>query len=277
MRFTKMHGAGNDYVYIDARTNPVDDPANLAKLVSDRHKGIGSDGLVLIMPSNVAHVRMRMFNSDGSEAQMCGNAIRCVAKYAFDHGIVHSPQLDVETQAGIKRITLHIRNNLAHAATVNMGKAIWTPKDIPVLYDGAVALEIPVATADKTYIASCVSMGNPHAVIAGENLDTMRIEDIGPPLENHALFPERINVEFIEIIDKKNVRMRVWERGAGETLACGTGACAVASVTNRLGLTENEVTVQLLGGDLQIRLADDGNVFMTGEAVEVFSGELAGC
>ncbi len=274
MQFIKMHGAGNDYVYIDARSTPIDDIPNLAKFVSDRHKGIGSDGLVLILPSDKAHVRMRMFNSDGSEAEMCGNAIRCVGKYAFDYGIVNTAELDVETKAGIKYIDLHIKDNLVYAATVDMGKPIWEPKLIPVKHDGEKALEIPIATQEKTYIASCVSMGNPHAVIFGENLDNLAIERIGPPLENHALFPERINVEFVEVMDRKNVRMRVWERGAGETQACGTGACAVACVTSQLGLTERDVNVHLLGGVLNIRLADNEHVFMTGEAVTVFTGEL---
>ncbi len=274
MQFIKMHGAGNDYVYIDARTTPIDDAPSLAKMVSDRHKGIGSDGLVLILPSEKAHVRMRMFNSDGSEAQMCGNAIRCVAKYAFEHGIVNTAELDVETKAGIKHIDLHIKDNLVHAATVDMGKPIWIPKEIPVQYEGDLALEIPVTALDKTYTVSCVSMGNPHAVIQGENLDNLPISHIGPPLENHPLFPERINVEFIEVLDRKNVRMRVWERGAGETQACGTGACAVACVTARLGLTERDVNIHLLGGILNIRWADNDHVFMTGEAVTVFKGQL---
>ncbi len=274
MQFTKMHGAGNDYVYIDARNNKIDDIPSLAIKVSDRHKGIGSDGLVLILPSDEAHVRMRMFNSDGSEAQMCGNAIRCVGKYAFEHGIVNTAELDVETQAGIKHIQLHITDNLVHAATVDMGAAIWEPKLVPVIHDGPIALEIPVEASGKIYKASCVSMGNPHAVIMGENLDTLRIHEFGPPLENHKLFPERINVEFIEVLDRKTVRMRVWERGAGETQACGTGACAVACVTARLGLTENDVNIKLLGGDLNIRIAENGHIFMTGEAVNVFTGEL---
>ncbi len=278
MQFTKMHGAGNDYVYIDTRKTPVDDASTLAKWLSDRHKGIGSDGLVLILPSDKAHVRMRMFNSDGSEAQMCGNAIRCVGKYAFEHGIVSTDELDVETQAGIKHIKLHIKDNLVHAATVDMGAPIWTPKDIPVAYAGELALELPIkaliGNEQRDFKVSCVSMGNPHAVILGENLDTLPIAQVGPPLENHVLFPERINVEFIEIIDRKNVRMRVWERGAGETQACGTGACAVACVTARLGLTENDVNIHLLGGVLNISLAENGHVFMTGEAVTVFSGQL---
>ncbi len=274
MQFIKMHGAGNDYVYIDARNVQIDDIPSLAIRVSDRHKGIGSDGLVLILPSDVAHVRMRMFNSDGSESQMCGNAIRCVAKYAFDNGIVKGTELDVETLAGIKHIVLDIKDNQVQAATVNMGKPIWEPTNIPVICDGTNAMEIPVTVGDKTYIASCVSMGNPHAVILCENLDTLEIAKIGPELENHPLFPERINVEFIEVVDKHNVRMRVWERGAGETQACGTGACAVACVTARLGLTKKDVDIHLLGGKLNIRWAEDDHVFMTGEAVTVFTGNL---
>ncbi len=274
MQFTKMHGCGNDYVYIDARTLTIDDIPSLAIKVSDRHKGVGSDGLVLILPSNQAHVRMRMFNSDGSEAQMCGNAIRCVGKYAYEHGIVDKAELDVETKAGIKHIDLHIKDNLVHSATVDMGAAIWTPKDIPVIHEGSLALEIPVQALGKTYSVSCVSMGNPHAVIMGENLDNLPITQVGPSLENHPLFPERINVEFIEVLDKNNVRMRVWERGAGETQACGTGACAVACVTSRLGLTENDVNIHLLGGVLNIKIADNGHVFMSGEATTVFTGNL---
>ncbi len=274
MNFIKMHGAGNDYVYIDTRSNPVDDPASLAQKVSHRHKGIGSDGLVLIMPSDIAHVRMRMFNSDGSEAQMCGNAIRCVGKYAYDSGMVKDTEFKVETMAGIKILHMQIENNKAVGATVDMGKPEWVPAQIPVKHEGDLALEIPVEASGKTYTASCVSMGNPHAVIFGENLDTLAIEKVGPPLENHPLFPERINVEFVEIIDRKNVRMRVWERGAGETQACGTGACAVACVTARLGLTDRDVNVHLLGGTLHIKWDDNDHVFMSGEAVEVFRGEL---
>ncbi len=307
MKFVKMHGAGNDYIYIDTYLYPVSNPADLAIRLSDRHKGIGSDGLVLIMPPEThvdAHVRMRMFNSDGSEAQMCGNAIRCVAKYAYEKGLARETCLRVQTEAGIKTIEVqvgeaellgvHMVNGKVlgvdmgsrHvvSATVDMGVPEWRPAHIPVAYgqgekgagtvDEAIPEKIFVQTADKVYEASCVSMGNPHAVIFGEHLDTLPIADIGPVLEHHALFPERINVEFVEVLDRNNVRMRVWERGAGETQACGTGACAVVCVTARLGLTGRDVTVHLLGGTLHIRLADDDHVFMTGEAVEVFTGEL---
>ncbi len=274
MKFIKMHGAGNDYVYIDTRTNEVKDPAALARKVSDRHKGIGSDGLVLIMPSDVADVRMRMFNSDGSEAQMCGNAIRCVGKYAYDNNMMQGTELKIETLGGIKILHMSVTDGKADGASVDMGTPEWVPARIPVTHEGDLALEIPVQANGKTYMASCVSMGNPHAVIFGENLDTLPIEQVGPGLENHPLFPERINTEFVEVIDRKNVRMRVWERGAGETQACGTGACAVACVTARLGLTDRDVNVHLLGGTLHIRWADDDHVFMTGEAIAVFEGEL---
>ncbi len=274
MKFTKMHGIGNDYVYMDARISPVSDPAALAIQVSDRHKGIGSDGLVLILPSEVADVRMRMFNSDGSESQMCGNAIRCVGKYAYEHGLVSKPELTVETLAGIKIITLIMEGDKVTGATVDMGTPEWVPARIPVKHEGDTALEISIEALGKTYTGSCVSMGNPHVVIQGENLDDFAIEAIGSAIENHPLFPERINVEFIEVLDKNNVRMRVWERGAGETQACGTGACAVGVVCARLGLTERDVNIHLLGGTLHIRWADNDHIFMTGGATTVFDGEL---
>ncbi len=272
MKFVKMHGAGNDYVYMDARVSPVEDPSALAPLVSDRHKGIGSDGLVLILPSTVADVRMRMFNSDGSEAQMCGNAIRCVGKYAYEHGLATKPEITVETQAGIKTLSLHITDNHVHAATVDMGTPEWKPSKIPVSSIGTDCFEMCVEAAGQTFVVSCVSMGNPHAVIQGHNLDTLPITTLGPALENHPLFPERINVEFIEVLDRKNIRMRVWERGAGETQACGTGACAVACVAAKLGLVDRDVNIHLLGGMLHIEWRDNDHVFMTGEAVQVFEG-----
>ncbi len=274
MKFTKMHGIGNDYVYMDARISPVSDPAALAIQVSDRHKGIGSDGLVLILPSEVANVRMRMFNSDGSESQMCGNAIRCVGKYAYEHGLVDKPELTVETLAGIKIINLIMENGVVTGATVDMGTPEWVPTRIPVKHEADTALEITIEVLGKKYVGSCVSMGNPHVVIQGENLDDFAIEALGSAMENHPLFPERINVEFIEVQDRNNVRMRVWERGAGETQACGTGACAVGVVCARLGLTERNVNIHLLGGTLHIRWAENDHIFMTGGATTVFNGEL---
>ncbi len=277
MKFTKMHGIGNDYVYMDARISPVEDPAALAIQVSDRHKGIGSDGLVLILPSEVADVRMRMFNSDGSESQMCGNAIRCVGKYAYEHGLVQKPTLSVETLAGIKIITLLFAENSPNTvtgATVDMGTPQWTAARIPVKHADDTALEISVQALGREFTVSCVSMGNPHAIIQGENLDDFDIATLGSALENHPLFPERINVEFIEVLDRNNVRMRVWERGAGETQACGTGACAVAVVCARLGLTERDVNIHLLGGVLHILWDENDHIFMTGGATTVFDGEL---
>ncbi len=277
MKFTKMHGAGNDYVYMDARISPVDDPKNLAIQVSDRHKGIGSDGLVLILPSEVADVRMRMFNSDGSEAQMCGNAIRCVGKYAYEHKLVSKPELSVETLAGIKIIKLILQNNMVTGATVDMGKPEWNPERIPVKHAAETALEISITALGKEYKASCVSMGNPHAVIelaAHIDLNDFPLAEVGTVIENHELFPERVNVEFIQIQDRNNIRMRVWERGAGETQACGTGACAVGVAMARLGKTERDVNIHLLGGSLHIRWDENDHIFMTGEAVTVFEGEL---
>ncbi len=277
MKFTKMHGAGNDYVYMDARVSPVSDPASLAIQVSDRHKGIGSDGLVLILPSEIADVRMRMFNSDGSEAQMCGNAIRCVAKYSYENGLVNKPELSVETLAGIKIITLIMENGKVEGATVDMGTPEWTPARIPVKHEGETALEISVEALGKEYKASCVSMGNPHAVIELDkdiDLNSFPLAEVGTVIENHPLFPERVNVEFIQVIDSKNIRMRVWERGAGETQACGTGACAVGVVAARLGRVERDVNIHLLGGSLHIRWDENDHIFMTGPATTVFEGEL---
>ncbi len=275
MKFTKMHGIGNDYVYMDHRISPVADPSSLAIQVSDRHKGIGSDGLVLILPSEVADVRMRMFNSDGSESQMCGNAIRCVGKYAYERGLTNKDNMSVETLAGIKFVSLLFDDNQkVKGASVDMGKPQWDPQHIPVKHPEQLALEIPINVHGKEYLASCVSMGNPHAVIQWDNLDDFNISEIGSAIENHPLFPERVNVEFIQVLDRKNVRMRVWERGAGETQACGTGACAVAAITARLNLTDRDVNIHLLGGTLHILWDESEHIFMTGEAVIVFDGEL---
>ncbi len=282
MEFVKMHGIGNDYVYIDCFKNKVNNPNKLAAVVSDRHKGIGSDGLVLILPptdeNKKSLVRMRMFNSDGSESEMCGNAIRCVGKYVYENAIVNTADFYVETLAGDKHLTLELNNNnKVENVTVDMGKAYWKSSVIPVAVEQEECIHYPIEINGKKYIINCVSVGNPHAVIFMDSVDDVEnldIGSIGPLIENHSLFPKRINVEFVYVYDKTRVRMRVWERGAGETEACGTGACAVGLVCMKLGLTDNSITIALNGGDLDISLSDTENVFMKGGATLVFNGNL---
>ena len=277
MKFSKMHGISNDYVYVNGFAEDVPEPEKVAIFVSDRRCGIGSDGLILILPSEVADCRMRMFNADGSEGMMCGNGIRCVGKYAYDHGIVSKPELSVETKSGIKYITLQIENGKAVGATVDMGKAILRPREIPVNADGEDFVKQTISVQGKDYTATCVSMGNPHCIIFMES-DPMalELEKIGPDFENHPLFPERINTEFVRVIDDHTLFMRVWERGSGETFACGTGACAVAvaAVLNGYCKQDSPITVKLRGGDLTIVWKADGTVMMTGSATHVFDGEI---
>lgn len=276
MKFTKMHGIGNDYVYVNCFQETVKEPAEVARLVSDRHFGIGSDGLILIRPSKVADCYMEMYNADGSRSAMCGNGIRCVAKYIYDHGLTDKTEVDVETAAGIKHIVLTIRDGKVWKACVDMGEPILAPEKIPVVGEGDRLVHEPIVVNDTEYRMTCVSMGNPHAVVfLEENLDTLEIEKIGPAFENHERFPERVNTEFMNVIDRQTMQLRVWERGSGETWACGTGTCAsvVASVLN--GLTERKVLVHLLGGDLEIHWnEEDNHVYMTGPATEVFEGEI---
>ncbi|ABN54295.1 MAG TPA: diaminopimelate epimerase [Hungateiclostridium thermocellum] len=275
MRFTKMHGLGNDYIYVNCFEETVENPSEVAKKVSDRHFGIGSDGLVLIMPSERADFKMRMFNSDGSEAEMCGNAIRCVGKYVFDRGMTNKNVIRVETLAGIKVLELTVQDGKAKLVKVDMGEPILKPENIPVNSDKEIFRTEPVEIDGKEFKVTCVSMGNPHAVSYVKNVDIFPLEKIGPKMEHHPLFPKRINAEFVEVIDRTTLKMRVWERGAGETLACGTGACAVlvASVLN--GVSERKATVKLLGGDLIIEWNENNNhVYMTGPAVKVFEGEV---
>lgn len=277
MKFVKMHGIGNDYVYVNGFEERVDDPAALAVRVSDRHKGIGSDGLVLLLPpsqAKLADVRMRMFNSDGSEAEMCGNAIRCVGKLAYELGLARGQELTVETASGLRKLTLEVREGRVRRATVDMGAPVWEAARIPVLAEGE-ALRLPLHVDGRVWHAACVSMGNPHAVIVTEHIDDLPLERLGPLFEHHPLFPRRINTEFVEITGPESLRMRVWERGAGETQACGTGACASACVAARLGLTGRRVTVSLKGGDLDIHWHEaDDHVRMTGGATTVFAGTL---
>jgi len=276
MKFTKMHGAGNDYVYVNCFEEQVDDPKRVAIQVSNRNFGIGSDGLILIMPSDKADVRMRMFNSDGSESEMCGNGIRCVAKYAYDHGIVKKTEITAETGAGI--LTLQLFPGTAgkvERVRVNMGPPRLTRGEIPMTGDaGARVVSQELKILDRTFKITCVSMGNPHCIIYVDNLDTFPVLTYGPLIENHELFPRRTNVEFIQIISPAEVRQRTWERGAGETLACGTGASAVCVAGVLNGVTERRILNHLAGGDLELEWMEDGPVYMTGPATEVFSGEI---
>ncbi|MCD4688530.1 MAG: diaminopimelate epimerase [Desulfuromonadaceae bacterium] len=274
MKFAKMHGAGNDYVYVNCFEETIADPAALARQVSNRNFGIGSDGLILIMPSEVADVCMRMFNSDGSESEMCGNGIRCVAKYAYDHGLVTKQEITAETGAGV--LTLQLFTNEAgkvDRVRVNMGQPRLTRGQIPMTGDAdqqVVNQELKVL--DRTFHITCVSMGNPHCIIFVDNVDEFPLEKYGPVIENHDLFPNRTNVEFVEIVSPNEVKQRTWERGAGETLACGTGASAVAVAGILNERTERTILNHLLGGDLELEWTEEGSVFMTGPAVQVFEG-----
>ncbi len=273
-KFTKMHGAGNDYVYINCFEERVDDPCAVSILLSDRHKGIGGDGLVLICPSEIADAKMRMFNLDGSEGMMCGNAIRCVSKFIYDNNIAHKDVLTIETKSGIKTIDIKSKNDKFISARVNMGKAILEPEKIPMKYEGESFINKPVIVDGKNYLATAVSMGNPHCVIFMDDVKGLDIEKIGPAFENHPLFPDRVNTEFIRIIDRNNIEMRVWERGSGETLACGTGSCAAvaACVLNGFADYDTPVNVHLRGGILTDTYKKDGTVFMEGSATKVFEG-----
>ena len=275
MKFTKMHGIGNDYVYVKCFEESVKNPAEVSKFVSDRHFGIGSDGLILISPSAIADFRMNIYNADGSQAEMCGNGIRCVAKYVYDYGLTDKTEISVETLAGIKYLRLQVENGKVASVEVNMGAPILEPKEIPVAVEESPVVNVPVEVKGKIYHMTCVSMGNPHAIIFMNNVKDLDIAAIGPYFENHTVFPKRTNTEFVEVLDRNTVNMRVWERGSDETLACGTGACAttVACILN--DKTENEVTVHLLGGDLKIRWDREANqVYMTGPATVVFDGEI---
>lgn len=275
IKFTKMQGLGNDYVYIDAIHQNIENESTLARFVSNRNFGIGSDGLILICKSNVADFKMRMFNSDGSEAEMCGNGIRCVGKFVYDKKLTNKTNLTVETLAGIKELTLNIKDGKVETVKVNMGNPILEPQKIPVNCEENPVKNLLIKAQDRTFKFSCVSMGNPHAITIVEDVKNFNVERYGKIIEVDKHFPKRINVEFIQIIDRNHIKMRVWERGAGETLACGTGACAsvVSCIIN--DLTDRKVTVELLGGNLEIEWNKDDNlVYMTGTAVTVFEGEL---
>ena len=277
MKFTKMHGIGNDYVYVNCFEETVEDPAAVARFVSDRHFGIGSDGLILIKPSEAADCEMDMYNLDGSQGAMCGNGIRCVAKYAYDYGIVHKTQISVATRSGIKYLDLTVKDGKVSQVKVNMGAPILTASQIPVVSEKEEVINEPLEVNGETYYITAVSMGNPHAIVYMTDVDHLDIEKIGPSFENHVAFPDRVNTEFVQVIDDHTLKMRVWERGSGETLACGTGACAVAvaSILNERVDSDKPVTVKLLGGDLEIYWNRQENlVYMTGPATTVFDGEI---
>lgn len=274
-KFTKMHGAGNDYIYVNCFEEKVEDVNATAKKVSDRHFGIGSDGLVLICPSDKADFRMDMYNSDGSQAEMCGNATRCVGKYVYDRGLTDKTRVTLETLAGIKILDLNVKEGKVESVTVNMGSPELVPKNIPIDSDKERFISEDVEVLGRTYKVTGVSMGNPHAVTFIDDTDSLEIEKIGPYFENHKLFPKRINTEFAQIVDRRTIKMRVWERGAGETLACGTGACATLVAAYLNGLTDNEADLVLLGGTLHIKYDENENaVYMTGPAAFVFDGEI---
>jgi diaminopimelate epimerase len=276
LKFTKMQGAGNDYIYVNGFDHEIDNPSELAIQLSNRHFGIGSDGLVLILPSDDCDFRMQMFNSDGSEAEMCGNASRCVGKYVYDNGLTAKTEITLETKAGVKYITLLDGNEKARKATVDMGEPILNPELIPVKVDEEPVLDYPLDIDGKIWKISCVSMGNPHAVVFTDGIKELDLPVIGPKFEKHPIFPRKTNTEFIEVIDRKTLNMRVWERGAGETLACGTGACAAAVAAILNGYCDRRVTIHLLGGDLEIEWDQKNNhVYMTGDAVTVFEGVLS--
>lgn len=276
MRFTKMHGIGNDYVYVNCFEETIENPEEVSIKISDRHFGIGSDGLVMIMPSDKADFRMRMFNADGSEGNMCGNATRCIGKYVYDNHLTEKKEITLETRSGIKYLTLYPENGKVQTVLVDMGKAILNPASIPMKAEGEEFISKPVEVNGKNVNITAVSMGNPHAVTFVDDVESLDLEKIGPDYENHPLFPERVNTEFAKIIDDHTVMMRVWERGSGETWACGTGACAcaVACVKNGFFPYDKEITVKLRGGDLYITYKNDGTVLMRGPAETVFTGSI---
>lgn len=302
MKFTKMQGLGNDYVYVNCLEEQIENPSEMAKLVSDRHFGIGSDGLILIRPSDAADFEMEMYNADGSRGEMCGNGIRCVAKYVYDYGLTDKTSISVETLGGIKYLELTVEDGMVSLVRVDMGRPKLEAAEVPILCEavteecvvdedsvlgGGYAEDIvkigdcrkvinePIVVDGMEYRITGVSMGNPHAVVFLEDVEGLEIEKIGPKFENHERFPKRINTEFVRVIDRETIEMRVWERGSGETLACGTGACAAAVASILNGLAERKVTVKLRGGDLLVEWEEEtGKVYMTGPAVTVFEGEL---
>ena len=273
MKFTKMQGLGNDYVYVNGFEERIENPSEMAVKVSNRNFGVGSDGLILINPSEKADFEMEMYNADGSRGEMCGNGIRCVAKYVYEYGLTDKTHISVETLGGIKYLDLTVEDGKVLLVRVDMGSPILTPAQIPVIADEAEAVAVPILVDETEYQMTCVSMGNPHAVVFMDDIEHLEIEKIGPKFEHHERFPNRVNTEFVKVLDRQTASMRVWERGSGETLACGTGACAVAVACILGGYTENKVTVKLLGGDLLIEWYREQNkIYMTGPAAVVFDG-----
>lgn len=273
LHFTKMHGIGNDYIYFNCLSAPLENPEEVSLKLSPRHFSVGADGIVMICPSDVADAKMRMFNADGSEGKMCGNAIRCVGKYLYDNKIVNKTNISIETLSGIKYLSLTVKDGKTVFVKVDMGKAILDPQKIPVLCDGIPA-KAEIDIESKKYVLTCVSMGNPHAVTYVDDVEGLLLEKIGPLFENHKIFPERVNTEFVKIIGRNNLQMRVWERGSGETYACGTGACAaaVASVINGYCDFNTPIKIKLIGGELEIICTEDYGVFMSGSATKVYEG-----
>lgn len=275
LQFTKMQGLGNDYVYVDCTKKKLENASEVAVKVSDRHFGIGSDGLILINASSVADFEMEMYNADGSRGEMCGNGIRCVAKYVYDYGLTDQTHISVETLGGIKYLDFTVEEGRVRQVRVDMGRPMLCPAEIPVIANGESVIDMPIEVDGTEYRMTAVGMGNPHTVVFVEDVDGLEIEQIGPKFEHHPCFPNRVNTEFVKVLDRNTVKMRVWERGSGETLACGTGACAVAVACILNGLTENKVIVQLLGGDLLIEWDREADkVYMTGPAEVVFDGEI---
>ncbi len=283
MQFVKMQGAGNDYIYLDCFAQPrPDDPAALARRLSDRHFGIGADGLILILPSSQADARMRMFNADGSEAEMCGNGMRCLAKYVYDHGLCPETKLRIETAAGVIVVEVFPEDGRVRKARVDMGRPVLKPEQVPTTLPGnprfpaGAAAEVELDVAGETLRVTCVSMGNPHCVVFVDEPDDRRVLGLGPRIETHPSFPNRVNAEFVKVVSPEEVVARVWERGSGETLACGTGACAVCVAGALTGRTGRRLCVRLPGGVLEIEWAEDDHVYLTGPAVEVFTGTMSG-
>lgn len=274
IKFTKMHGIGNDYVYINCFEQEIDNPNELAIKMSPRRFSVGADGVILICPSDVADAKMRMFNLDGSEGKMCGNGIRCVGKFVYDNNIAHKETITIETLSGIKTLKITDKDGFADSITVDMGIAEFAPEKIPAKAFSESIIDTAITVNGKDYNITAISMGNPHAVVFCDEIDSLNLNEIGPGFEHHEMFPEQVNTEFIRVIDDKSLQMRVWERGSGETFACGTGACAavVAAVVNGYCKHDTEITVHLVGGDLFITYTLDGRVFMRGGATKVFDG-----
>ena len=274
MHFTKMHGCGNDYIYVNGADEHVEGKPEAARILSDRHFGIGSDGLIFINPSDKADFEMEMYNADGSRAEMCGNGIRCVGKYVSDHGMTGSDTVGIETLAGIKTLQLTKEGGKVKSVRVDMGEPVFEADRIPVLSEHSTVISQPITVSGKKYEITAVSMGNPHCVVFMDDIENLNIESTGPAFECHESFPKKINTEFVSVSDRHHVLMRVWERGSGETLACGTGACAAVAAGVLNGLTERNVTVKLLGGVLEVEYSEsDGHVYLTGNAVTVFEGD----